>query len=218
MVSRRELLGIGAAFVIGLGAGWGLVELLRRSAQVTTTTGETLTPPVATTTTATSVAGAQRPQKFRLAFVAFQTGAASVFGVPATNAAKLVVDMINSGGGILGVPVELDVRDESGGAQQQTALYRQLVEGGVNAYVGLISSADCVAVAPVAEELGSTLTVFFDCATKQLVDQGMMKKVVFRTGGTTVVDGVSLARYVVSKIPNLKTVVGLNQDYAYGRD
>ena len=31
-------------------------------------------------------------------------------------------------------------------------------------------------------------------------------------------DGVSLARYVVSKIPNLKTVVGLNQDYTYGRD
>ena len=210
-------MGMGAAFVVGLGAGWGLAELLRRPAQVATTTGEKLTPPAAAATT-TSAAGARKPQKFRLAFVAFQTGAASVFGVPATNAAKLVVDMINSGGGILGVPVELDVRDESGGAQQQVALYRQLVEGGANAYVGLISSADCLAVAPVAEELGSTLTVFFDCATKQLVDQGMMKKVVFRTGGTSVADGASLARYVVSKMPNLKTVVGLNQDYAYGRD
>jgi len=70
----------------------------------------------------------------------------------------------------------------------------------------------------VAEELGTTLTVFFDCATKQLVDQKMMKKVVFRTGGTTVQDGVALAKAVLQYKPDVKTVVGLNQDYAYGRD
>jgi branched-chain amino acid transport system substrate-binding protein len=139
--------------------------------------------------------------------------------VPALNAARLLVEQINQAGGILGAKVELVVRDESGGPDKMIAVYRELTQQvGVDAYVGLISSSDCLAVAPVAEELGTTLTVFFDCATKQLVDKGMMKKVTFRTGGTTVTDGVSLARYVLEVMPDVKTVAGLNQDYAYGRD
>lgn len=41
------------------------------------------------------------------------------------------------------------------------ALYRQLVgEEGVDAYVGLISGANCLAAAPVAEGRGRVLTVF----------------------------------------------------------
>ncbi|MEZ0248465.1 MAG: ABC transporter substrate-binding protein, partial [Thermoproteus sp.] len=142
-----------------------------------------------------------------------------VFGVPAANMAKVIVDIINQNGGINGAQVQLNIYDESGGPDQMVALYRQLVQqAGVDAYVGLISSADCLAVAPVAEQLGTTLTVFFDCATKQLVDQHMMKKVTFRTGGTTVQDGVALATAVLDHMPNVKTVVGINQDYAYGHD
>lgn len=100
----------------------------------------------------------------------FTSGAASVFGVPAANMVKVVVDLINQSGGINGAQVQLSIHDESGGADRMVALYRQLTQQeGVDAYVGLISSADCLAVAPVAEQLGTTLTVFFDCATKQLV-------------------------------------------------
>jgi amino acid/amide ABC transporter substrate-binding protein, HAAT family (TC 3.A.1.4.-) len=77
------------------------------------------------------------------------------------------VDQINQAGGILGAKVELVVRDESGGPDKMVAVYRELTQqAGVDAYVGLISSADCLAVAPVAEDIGTTLTVFFDCATK----------------------------------------------------
>ncbi|AEA12679.1 putative substrate-binding component of ABC transporter [Thermoproteus uzoniensis 768-20] len=131
----------------------------------------------------------------------------------------MLVEQINASGGILGARVELDIRDESGGPDKMVTLYRQLVEQeGVDAYIGLISSADCLAVAPVAEELGRVLTVFFDCATVQLVDNKMMKRVVFRPAGTTVTDGVALARYVVETMPDIKTVAGLNQDYAYGHD
>jgi branched-chain amino acid transport system substrate-binding protein len=167
----------------------------------------------------TTTAAGRKKDVFKLGVVTFQTGAASIFGVPALNAAQLLVEQINQAGGILGAKVELVVRDESGGPDKMVAVYRELTQQvGVDAYVGLISSSDCLAVAPVAEELGTTLTVFFDCATKQLVDKGMMKKVTFRTGGTTVTDGVSLARYVLEVMPDIKTVVGLNQDYAYGRD
>ncbi|MGC9171143.1 MAG: ABC transporter substrate-binding protein, partial [Thermoproteus sp.] len=154
-------------------------------------------------TSSTSSTTAAKKSTFKLAVVSFETGPASIFGIPAINAAKMLVDQINASGGILGARVELDIRDESGGPDKMVTLYRQLVEQeGVDAYIGLISSADCLAVAPVAEELGRVLTVFFDCATVQLVDNKMMKRVVFRPAGTTVTDGVALARYVVEIEPS----------------
>jgi len=215
MASRRDLLKMGISFVVGLGVGAGLTSLMRPQVAQETSTGTTTWETPKPTTTAAG----RKKDVFKLGVVTFQTGAASIFGVPALNAAQLLVEQINQAGGILGAKVELVVRDESGGPDKMVAVYRELTQQvGVDAYVGLISSSDCLAVAPVAEELGTTLTVFFDCATKQLVDKGMMKKVTFRTGGTTVTDGVSLARYVLEVMPDVKTVVGLNQDYAYGRD
>ena len=194
--------------------GYGVSQLTRPAATVTTAKSTEVVTPSSTTTPS-----GPKKQSVKIAVVTFTSGAASVFGVPAANLARLLADYLNQRGGINGARIELDVRDESGGADQMVALYRQLTQaGGADVYVGLISSSDCLAVAPVAEQLGNTLTVFFDCATKQLVDQGMMKKAVFRTGGTTVQDGVSLARAVVRFKPDVKTVVGLNQDYAYGRD
>lgn len=213
MVSRRDALKIGASLVVGLGVGF-LAGSLMPKGQQQPATASTTAGPTGTTTTAVA-----KKTTFKLAVVSFQTGPASVFGIPAINAAKMLVDQINASGGILGAQIQLDIRDESGGPDKMVTLYRQLVEQeGVDAYIGLISSADCLAVAPVAEEIGQVLTLFFDCATKQLVDNNMMKKVVFRPAGTTVTDGASLARYVVENMPNIKTVVGLNQDYAYGHD
>jgi branched-chain amino acid transport system substrate-binding protein len=217
MVSRRDALKIGASFVVGLGLGAGLASIIsgRPSAASQSGTTTSLSPPTSSSATQTG----QRKEVFKLGVVTFQTGPASIFGVPALNAAQLLVDEINKAGGILGAQIQLVVRDESGGPDKMVAVYKELVQQvGVDAYIGLISSADCLAVAPVAEDIGTTLTVFFDCATKQLVDQGMMKKVTFRTGGTTVTDGVSLAKYVLEIMPNVKTVAGLNQDYAYGHD
>ncbi|ACB40162.1 extracellular ligand-binding receptor [Pyrobaculum neutrophilum V24Sta] len=212
---RRDLLKIGGGFIVGLAAGYGIGKFFQPATVEVVKPGGTETIKAATTTTATKA----RPKTFKLAVVAYQSGAASVFGVPAVNMAKLLVDRINAGGGINGVPVELVVRDEAGGPDQMVALYRQLTQQeGVDAYVGLISSADCLAVAPVAEQLGTALTVFFDCATKQLVDKGIMKKVTFRTATTTAQDNVALVKYLLEVKPDFKTVVGINQDYAYGRD
>jgi branched-chain amino acid transport system substrate-binding protein len=41
---------------------------------------------------------------------------------------------------------------------------------------------------------------------------------VFRTHAHTVIDGVGAARYVLAMNPNVKTIAGINQDYAWGRD
>jgi branched-chain amino acid transport system substrate-binding protein len=70
----------------------------------------------------------------------------------------------------------------------------------------------------VAEELG-TLTLFFDCGTPQIFEDVVTSpKYLFRTGGTATMDNVAAARYVLSKNPDIKSIAGINQNYAWGQD
>src|SRR3989475_11570201 len=43
-------------------------------------------------------------------------------------------------------------------------------------------------------------------------------KYVFRTAAHTGIDGIGPPRYLLTAKPDVKTVAGLNQDYAWGRD
>jgi branched-chain amino acid transport system substrate-binding protein len=163
---------------------------------------------------------------FKLGIVTFLSGAAAgPFGVPAENAAKLVVEALNAGTmpapyatkGFGGRTVEMTFVDEAGGGTKQVAEFRNLVERqGVNAVIGYISSGDCLAVPPAAEEL-KTLLVLFDCGTPRVFEEGSYKYV-FRTGPTSTMDNVAAARYALELNPDLKSVSGINQNYAWGQD
>lgn len=165
--------------------------------------------------------------KFRIGVVTFLSGgAAGPFGVPAANAAKMTVEALNKGAlpaphnkkGINGMEVEIVLIDENGGATKQVEEYRNLVQRQkVDAVVGYISSGDCLAIAPVAEEL-KTPTVFFDCGTSRLFETVKNPKYVFRTGPDAVVDNVALARYVAETRPNIKSVASIQQNYSWGQD
>jgi len=212
--TRRDILKMGGGFIVGLAAGYAIGYYTAPRVEIVKPSGKAETVEARRQTKATA-----GKKKVKIAVVSFLSGPASVFGVPAANMADVIVDMVNREGGINGAEVEIVKKDEAGKAEEMVALYRRLVEQeGIDIYVGLISSSHCLAVAPVAEEIGTTLTVFFDCATKRLVDKRMMRRVVFRTGGTSVQDAVSLAMKVLEVKPDVRTVVGLNQDYAYGRD
>jgi branched-chain amino acid transport system substrate-binding protein len=165
--------------------------------------------------------------KFRIGIVTFLSGgAAGPFGVPAANAAKMTVEALNKGAlpapynkkGINGVEIEAVIIDENGGATKQVEEYRNLVQRQkVDAVIGYISSGDCLAIAPVAEELKAP-TVFFDCGTSRLFETVKGAKYTFRTGLDAVVDNVALARYVAETRPNIKTVGSIQQNYSWGQD
>jgi branched-chain amino acid transport system substrate-binding protein len=99
----------------------------------------------------------------RIGLVTFLSGpAAGPFGVPARIAAEAIVESLNAGEvpppygsiGFSGVPIELVIIDEAGGATKQVAEFRNLVERQkVDFVIGYISSGDCLAIPPVAEEL-----------------------------------------------------------------
>ncbi len=164
----------------------------------------------------------------KISFVSFLSGPASgPFGVPARNGAEVIVKALNQGAlaapyktkGIAGRKIQWKFFDEAGGPQQQVAQYRQLVEREhSDVIIGYISSGDCKALAPVAEEL-KTLTVYFDCGSPTIFeDVDVNPHYVFRTGPHAMMDEAALARYTVGVDPNVKTLAGIDQNYDWGQE
>lgn len=165
-------------------------------------------------------------ETFKLGVVTFLSGpAAESFGVPAGNAAKMIVEQFNKGAapapynkpGFGGMKIEMVMVDEAGGAAKQVQEMRNLYQReNVDAVIGYIGSGDCLAVAPVAEELKKFL-VLFDCGTPRIFEDGNLKYV-FRTSSHATMDNVSLARYLKSRNVKVDSFNLINQDYAWGQD
>jgi branched-chain amino acid transport system substrate-binding protein len=162
----------------------------------------------------------------RIGVVTFLSGpGAAPFGVPARNAAVLLFDALNAGEvpapyqtkGFGGTPIEIVLLDEAGPPTGVATRYRQLVEKqNVDMVIGYISSGSCLAVAPIAEEL-QKLTIFFDCGTPRIFEDASYRYV-FRTNAHATMDNVAAAKYVKEKVPNVKRIAGMNQNYAWGQD
>jgi len=175
---------------------------------------------------AISISGHAEDKPIRIGLVTFLSGpAAGPFGVPAKLAAEAIVDSLNAGKvpapyaakGFGGTSLELVVIDEAGGATKQVAELRNLVERqDVDFVIGYIGSGDCLAVAPVAEEL-KKITVLFDCGTPRVFEDASYKYV-FRTRPHATMDAVAGAMYLLENRPGMKSYGGINQNYAYGQD
>jgi len=109
------------------------------------------------------------------------------------------------------------VIDEAGASTKQVTEYRNLVQKQqVDFVVGYILQRELPGVAPVADEL-QKLTIFFDCGSPRLFEENTYKHV-FRTRATMVMDAVAPRCYLAETRPDLKSVAGINQNYAYGQD
>ena len=160
---------------------------------------------------------------FRSSFLSGQ--AAESFGIPAVNGAKVLVDAFNKGQapapynkkGFGGMPIEALYIDENGGATKQVQELRNLYDREkVDAVVGYVGSGDCLAVAPVAEEMKKFL-ILYDCGTPRIFEDGKYNYV-FRTAAHATMDNVALARYLKSRNVPVKSYNMINQDYAWGQD
>ena len=165
-------------------------------------------------------------QSVKIGVVTFLSGpAASPFAVPAKNAAEFVVEQLNEGRGPApynkkgfgGASIETVFLDEAGSTTTQVTEFRNLVQRqNVDLVIGYVSSGNCLAIAPVAEEL-KKLTNFFDCGTPRIFEDASYNYV-FRTSPTATMDSVGAALYVRDAKPNAKSIAGLNQNYAWGQD
>jgi branched-chain amino acid transport system substrate-binding protein len=165
-------------------------------------------------------------ETFKVGIVSFLSGqAAESFGVPAINGAKVLVDAFNKGQapapynkvGFGGMKIEPVYVDENGGATKQVQEMRALYDREkVDAVVGYVSSGDCLAVAPVAEEMKKFL-ILYDCGTPRIFEDGKYNYV-FRTAAHGAMDNVALARYLKAKNIKVDRFNMINQDYAWGQD
>src|SRR5258705_13689389 len=147
-------------------------------------------------------AAASAQESFKLGIVTFLSGpAADSFGVPARNGAQFVIDQLNKGSapspyekvGFGGMKIEPIIIDENGGATKQVQELRNLYQrDNVDGVLGYISSGDCLAVAPIAEELKKML-VLMDWGTPRIFEETKYNYV-FRTASHATMDNVGLVR------------------------
>lgn len=155
-----------------------------------------------------------KPDAINIAVITFTSGSGGVVGGPSVNSARLTIDQINAAGGINGVPIKATFIDEAGGASKNVTTFRQIADE-VDVVIGYVSSSDCLAVAPVAEELAQP-TIFSACTTNKLL-AGHDYKWVFRTQPPVSANALATALYIAKTRPDVKSIAGLNQDYAFGR-
>ena len=169
---------------------------------------------------------AMAQETFKIGIVSFLSGqAAESFGIPAVNGAKVLINAFNKGQapapynkiGIGGLQIEVVYVDEAGGATKQVQELRNLYEREkVDVVVGYVGSGDCLAVAPVAEELKKFL-ILYDCGTPRIFEENNFKYV-FRTASHAAMDNVSMVRYLKARKIPVNVYSMINQDYAWGQD
>ena len=171
-------------------------------------------------------ARAEDPAPVKIGFVTFLTGpAAAPFGIPDHNAAELLVENLNAAkvpapynkSGLGGARIEAKFLDEAGPAADVVTQFRNLSERDhVDVVIGYVSSGNCLAVTPVAEEL-KQLTVLDICGTPRIFEE-KPRHYVFRVNPHATMDNVSAAKYVLDKIKDVSVYSGINQNYAWGQD
>ncbi len=169
---------------------------------------------------------AQAQETFKIGIVSFLSGqAAESFGIPAVNGGKVLIEAFNAGTapapynkvGFGGLKIEPVYIDENGGATKQVQELRNLYDREkVDAVIGYVGSSDCLAVAPVAEEMKKFL-LLYDCGTPRIFEDAKYNYV-FRTASHGTMDNVALARYLKSHNVKVATFNLINQDYAWGQD
>ena len=171
----------------------------------------------ATALSTTTALAAEKPTEFQIGITTYSSGSASVFGVPAHEAAVMLAEQVNARGGIGGVPIKLHFIDEGAGLETLLTEYRRLVEDvGVNVMFGSISSGVCNKVAPLAEDL-EVINFMWDCGTQRILEDDDYSYV-FRTQANATPEVLAPLAYLLKHNPDFKTVAVVNQDYAWGRD
>lgn len=158
-----------------------------------------------------------KPTELRVGITTFLSGPASVFGVPARQAAELLFEEINKAGGIGGIPVRAFFVDEAPGTDHLVGEYRRLVQNeGCQIILASISSGSCLACTPLSDEMKKT-TLLWDCGTQRIFEEGPHPWA-FRTQGYGTPEVLAPLLYLLKHKPDFRTLAVINQDYAWGRD
>lgn len=166
---------------------------------------------------AAPVSAQSKPTELGVGVFTFVSGPAAAYGLPGKNAAELMIDEINAKGGIGGVPIKPTYVDEAQGTEGVITEYRRLASDPTNqVMIAALSSGNCLALKPVAEDL-KVPTIAWNCDAHQLLADGK-SNYYFRPNGNTIPEFVAYAVYLLQHKPDVKRIAIINPDYAFGHD
>jgi branched-chain amino acid transport system substrate-binding protein len=153
----------------------------------------------------------------KVGVVAIRAGIAAPVGAAGLRGTEWWAERVNKAGGILGRPVQLVVEEESS-PKDTVERYRKLVlQEKVEVVLGGISTGVTLALAPVAEDLG-TPWLSWDGTTQKGVEETMPStRWSFRSVDNEV-EAIAAGQLTAKYFKGVKTIAGINNDYSYGHD
>ncbi|SMC55373.1 ABC transporter substrate-binding protein [Papillibacter cinnamivorans] len=165
-------------------------------------------------TAATPTPTAAAPQTIKIGCLAPLTGNVAVYGIAARNGAKLYIDEVNAAGGINGKQIEFIEYDEKGDATEAVNAYNKLVDDGVTAIIGDVTSKPTIAVAQISVEDNMPMI----SGTATAADVTSYGNNMFRSCFLDPFQGTTMAKFAQEKLGATKVAVIYNtgDDYSKG--
>ena len=137
------------------------------------------------------------------------TGDASVYGQAVVNGASLYMKQVNADGGVNGKQLEIIAMDEQGDETQAVTCFTKMVDQGITALVGDVTTAPTLAVA--AESADYNMPMVTASATAEAVtydaETDTVNENVFRATFTDPFQGIKMADYAYKKLGYTKAAV-----------
>jgi len=146
------------------------------------------------------------------------TGTLSAVGTDIQRGAEIAAKQINAKGGVLGRPLQVQMKDSAGGAQAATQIVRDYINAGNPLIFGEVSSANCLAFAPVVDQLDGVY-IAGACTNEGLTGENGQPAPfarTFRVGATSIQDMIALTDTIVKKFPDVSTYDAFAFDYVSG--
>lgn len=164
---------------------------------------------------ATTAMAEDKPESLDLGVFTFMSGPAAAYGMPGRQGAEVMIERINAQGGIGGVPINATFVDEAQGAEGVISEYRRLAEGETDFMIAALSSGNCLALAPIADQLKMP-TIGWNCDTHQLFKES--HDYFYRPNGNTIAEFMAYTLYFLKQNPDVSRVAIINPDYSFGHD
>ena len=193
-ISRRQFLAVvGAAAAVG----------------ALTACGSSSSSTAASAASGQASGSAEGGATIKVGLLAPLTGDVSVYGIAVANGAALYIKQVNEAGGINGKQIDLIQMDEQGDATQAVTCFTQMVDQGITALIGDVTTTPTLAV--VAESQEYNMPMVSASATAEAVtydaETDTVYQNVFRTTFTDPFQGVKMADYATDKLGYTKAAV-----------
>ena len=194
MISRRNFL-----------AAAGVVA----AAGVLTACGGSSSTAASTAAASGSTAAAASGDTIKVGVMGPLSGNVSVYGQAVVNGATLYLKQVNANGGINGKQIEILTEDEQGDATQAVNCFTKMVDEGMTALIGDVTTTPTLAV--VAESADYNMPMVTASATAEAVtydaETDTVNVNVFRATFTDPFQGIKMADYAYKKLGYTKAAV-----------